>query len=92
MNLDHLHKVNQRAQEIARVAGSQINRSTAETYGHEIEQLVEEGLTESTLNIVEDLFSVVRCIMRTLVTLKCNLGSKERKLSHLTRQWLVMMA
>ena len=44
MNLDQLHKVNQRAQEIARVAGSQINRSAAETYGHEIEQLVEEAL------------------------------------------------
>ncbi len=44
LNLDNLHKVNQRAQEIARVAGSQINRSAAETYGHEIEQLVEEAL------------------------------------------------
>lgn len=44
LNLDNLQKLNQRAQEISRVAGSQINRSAAETYGHEIEQLVEEAL------------------------------------------------
>ena len=44
LNLDHLQKLNQRAQEISRVAGSQINKSAAETYGHEIEQLVEEAL------------------------------------------------
>ena len=44
LNLDNLQKVNQRAQEIARVTGSQINQSAAETYGHEIEQLVEEAL------------------------------------------------
>ena len=44
LNLDNLQKLNQRAQEISRVAGSQINKSAAETYGHEIEQLVEEAL------------------------------------------------
>ena len=42
--MDNLQKLNQRAQEISRVAGSQINKSAAETYGHEIEQLVEEAL------------------------------------------------
>ena len=44
LNLDNLQQLNQRAQEISRVAGSQINQSAAETYGHEIEQLVEEAL------------------------------------------------
>ena len=44
LNLDNLQKLNQRAQEISRVAGSQINQSAAETYGHEIDQLVEEAL------------------------------------------------
>jgi flagellin-like hook-associated protein FlgL len=44
LNLDSLQQINQRAQEISRVAGSQINQSSAETYGHEIEQLVEEAL------------------------------------------------
>jgi flagellin-like hook-associated protein FlgL len=44
LNLDHLHKLNQRALEISRVSGSQINQSAAQTYGHEIDQLVEEAL------------------------------------------------
>ena len=44
LNLDNLQNLIKRAQEISRVAGSQINKSAAETYGHEIEQLVEEAL------------------------------------------------
>ena len=44
INSINLQQLNQRAQEISRVAGSQINQSAAEAYGHEIEQLVEEAL------------------------------------------------
>ena len=44
MNLDHLRQLNQRALEIARVAGTELNKSAAETYGHEINELVEEAL------------------------------------------------
>ena len=44
LNLDHLRQLNQRAVEIARVAGTELNQSAAETYGHEISELVEEAL------------------------------------------------
>ena len=44
LNLDHLRQLNQRAIEIARVAGTELNQSAAETYGHEISELVEEAL------------------------------------------------
>ena len=44
LNLDHLRQLNQRALEIARVAGTELNQSAAETYGHEINELVEEAL------------------------------------------------
>ena len=44
LNLDHLRQLNQRALEIARVAGTELNKSAAETYGHEINELVEEAL------------------------------------------------
>ena len=44
LNLDHLRDLNQRAQEIARSAGSSLNGPAMETYGHEIDQLIEEAL------------------------------------------------
>ena len=44
LNLDHLRQLNQRAIEIARVAGTELNQSAAETYGYEISELVEEAL------------------------------------------------
>lgn len=44
LNIDHLRQLNQRALEIARVAGTELNQSAAETYGHEINELVEEAL------------------------------------------------
>jgi len=44
LNLDHLRQLNQRGLEIARVAGTELNKSAAETYGHEINELVEEAL------------------------------------------------
>ena len=44
LNLDHLRQLNQRGIEIARVAGTELNQSAAETYGHEISELVEEAL------------------------------------------------
>ena len=44
LNLDHLRQLNQRALEIARVAGTELNKSAAETYGHEVNELLEEAL------------------------------------------------
>ena len=44
LNLDKLTELNQRAQEIARSAGSSLNGPAMETYGHEINQLIEEAL------------------------------------------------
>ncbi len=44
LNLDKLTELNQRAQEIARSAGSSLNGSAMETYGFEINQLIEEAL------------------------------------------------
>ena len=44
LNLDKLTELNQRAQEIARSAGFGLNGPAMETYGHEINQLIEEAL------------------------------------------------
>ena len=44
LNLDKLREVSVRAQEIARVAGSGLTESAMETYGFEVEQLIEEAL------------------------------------------------
>lgn len=44
LNLDKLTELNQRAQEIARSAGSSLNGPAMETYGYEINQLIEEAL------------------------------------------------
>jgi len=44
MNLEKLREINQRAQEIARVAGSNINGSGIESYAYEVDQLIEESL------------------------------------------------
>ena len=44
LNLDKLVELNQRGQEIARTAGSSLNGSAMETYGYEINQLIEEAL------------------------------------------------
>ena len=44
LNLDNLREINQRAQEISRVAGSSLNGPAMETYGNEINQLIEEAL------------------------------------------------
>ena len=44
LNLDKLVELNQRAQEIARTAGSSLNGPAMETYGNEINQLIEEAL------------------------------------------------
>lgn len=44
LNLDKLREVAVRAQEIARVAGSGLNGPAMETYGFEVNQLVEEAL------------------------------------------------
>ena len=44
LNLDNLRELNQRAQEISRVAGSSLNGPAMETYGNEIDQLIEESL------------------------------------------------
>lgn len=44
LNLDNLRELNLRAQEISRVAGSNLNESAGETYGFEINQLIEEAL------------------------------------------------
>ena len=39
-----MRQLNQRALEIARVAGTELNKSAAETYGHEVNELLEEAL------------------------------------------------
>jgi flagellin-like hook-associated protein FlgL len=44
LNLDKLTELNQRAQEIARSAGSSLSGPAMETYGFEINQLIEEAL------------------------------------------------
>ena len=44
LNLDNLRELNLRAQEISRVAGSNLNESAGETYGFEVNQLIEEAL------------------------------------------------
>ncbi len=44
MNLEKLRQINQRAQEIARVAGSGLNGSGVETYSLELDQLIDETL------------------------------------------------
>ena len=44
MNLEKLREINQRAQEIARVAGSGLNGSGVETYSLELDQLIDETL------------------------------------------------
>ena len=44
MNLDKLRELNQRGQEIARTAGSSLNGPAMETYGFELNQLIEEAL------------------------------------------------
>jgi len=41
MNLEKLREINQRAQEIARVAGSGLNGSGKETYSLELDQLID---------------------------------------------------
>ena len=43
-NLENLSLINQRSLEIARLVGSDINDSGAQTYGYEIEELLEEAL------------------------------------------------
>ena len=44
MNLEKLREINQRAQEIARIAGGGLNGSGIETYSLEIDQLIDEAL------------------------------------------------
>ena len=44
LNLDNLRELTLRAQEISRVAGSNLNESAGETYGFEVNQLIEEAL------------------------------------------------
>ena len=44
MNLDKLREINQRAQEISRLAGSNLNGSGIGVYAKEIDQLIEEAL------------------------------------------------
>jgi flagellin-like hook-associated protein FlgL len=44
LNLEKLREINQRAQEIARLSGSNLNGPAIEAYGHEVNQLVEEAL------------------------------------------------
>ena len=44
LNLDKLRELNQRGQEIARTAGSSLNGPAMETYGFELNQLIEEAL------------------------------------------------
>ena len=44
LNLDKLRELNQRGQEIARTAGSSLNGPAMETYGFELDQLIEEAL------------------------------------------------
>ena len=58
LNLDKLTELNQRAQEIARSAGSSLNGPAMETYGHEINQLIEEALNRIMLPIASKPSSV----------------------------------
>ncbi|MEL0098745.1 MAG: hypothetical protein VW907_04245, partial [Opitutae bacterium] len=44
MNLEKLREINQRAQEIARVAGGGLNGSGIDTYSLELDQLIDETL------------------------------------------------
>ena len=88
LNLDNLQKLNQRAQEISRVAGSQINKSAAETYGHEIEQLVEEALNRINAQHRGGLSLVVRNTKPILATRMFRLV-RERRFRSKT-QWLVI--
>ena len=44
LNLEKLREINQRAQEVARLSGSNLNGPAIEAYGHEVNQLVEEAL------------------------------------------------
>ena len=44
LNLDKLRELNQRGQEIARTAGSSLNGPAMETYGYELNELIEEAL------------------------------------------------
>ena len=44
LNLEKLRDINQRAQEVARLAGSNLNGPAVEAYGLEIDQLIEEAL------------------------------------------------
>lgn len=44
MNLEKLREINQRAQEIARLAGGGLNGSGIETYSLELDQLIDEAL------------------------------------------------
>ena len=44
LNLEKLREVNQRAQEVARLSGSNLNGPAIETYGYEIDELIEEAL------------------------------------------------
>ena len=58
LNLDNLRELNQRAQEISRVAGSSLNGPAMETYGNEINQLIgADGLIYQDL---DDLVDAVR--------------------------------
>ena len=44
LNLEKLRDINQRAQEVARLAGSNLNGPAVEAYGLEIDQLIEEAI------------------------------------------------
>ena len=44
LNLEKLREINQRAQEIARLAGGGLNGAAIETYGIELDQLIDETL------------------------------------------------
>jgi flagellin-like hook-associated protein FlgL len=44
LNLEKLREINQRAQEIARLAGGGLNGAAVETYGIELDQLIDETL------------------------------------------------
>ena len=50
LNLDNLRELNQRAQEISRVAGSSLNGPAMETYGNEINQLIEQSVQIANTN------------------------------------------
>ena len=44
MNLEKLREINQRAQEIARIAGGGLNNAGIDTYSLELDQLIDETL------------------------------------------------